>query len=123
MTLESEARLAVIGGKRARGEGRADDAAPPVCDTNPRAWKRQPTERPHVEVSQKKKKKRKGRSVEWAGGKGFQPKRLSEGAHEWAEWGRIVPRAGFFFSIFLYFTFFHLFEFLFQFQLESTLNS
>jgi hypothetical protein len=28
MTLESGARLAVIGGKRARGEGRADDAAP-----------------------------------------------------------------------------------------------
>jgi hypothetical protein len=26
MTLESGARLAVIGGKRARGEGRADDA-------------------------------------------------------------------------------------------------
>jgi hypothetical protein len=39
MTLESGARLAVIGGKHARGEGRADDAAPtcqPVENLGPR---------------------------------------------------------------------------------------
>jgi hypothetical protein len=38
--------------------------------------------------------------------------------------GENCPTRGFLlFQIFLYFTFFHLFEFLFQFQLESTLNS
>ena len=51
-----------------------------------------PRSGPHMEVSPNKKKK--GRSVEWAGGEDFQPKRPSEGADGWAELNEVSPGAG-----------------------------
>jgi hypothetical protein len=55
-----------------------------------------------MEVSPNKKKK--GRSVEWAGGEDFQLKRPLEGADGWAELNEVSPGAGLpffsFFSIF-----------------------
>jgi hypothetical protein len=54
-----------------------------------------------MEVSPNKKKK--GRSVEWAGGEDFQPKRPSEGADGWAELNEVSPGAGLPFFFFLFY--------------------
>jgi hypothetical protein len=51
-----------------------------------------PRSGPHMEVSPNKKKK--GRSVEWAGGEDFQLKRPLEGADGWAELNEVSPGAG-----------------------------
>jgi hypothetical protein len=74
----------------------AGDAAP-ICARG----RGSPRSGPHMEVSPNKKKK--GRSVEWAGGEDFQPKRPSEGANGWAELNEVSPGAGlpFFFLSFL----------------------